>query len=658
MSSLIHNAPHTEHSFSNRWLPPPLLFWFAGGALMLAVLFVNRLALLYLNQRLFDETTGAEYLQALLVGLRFDLATAAITVTLPVILLWLPAPLKQRLFIARICRWLMTILIVAATGILWADLLYFSEGNRHITVEPAMIRRDVLPMLMLVVREHPFAFPALLAEFAGTFLAVRWLAGRIHSNEARIPGWGIWRLAMFLPFAGLAITAGRGGWQHWPLKSADAVIGDNPALGNLALNGWYSFLVEARRRERSIDIMPREEAVAIVQSLVRMESDRFDNPDYPLLRRASAPNRIVAEGEKLNVVVILVESFNAEFLQSFGGEHRVMPFLDSLASDAAIFTNCHALGTRSFRGVVGTLTSFPILSEDAYRITFLLPKLTGLGTILREQGYGSCFIHAAAHNSMGVSAAAALAGYPKFLAMDAFDRKDYNGSWGIWDHVALARLSAELDRIPEPLTGAIFTLSTHGPWTLPDGFDPPFGSESDRPHVYNVFAYLDRALRDFFALEASKERFRRTLYVIVGDHTTHASEAERFRVACLFYAPGRLAPRIDSSLCSQLDVPPTILDLAGIESPHASFGASLFDTSGRLRGAAMFEANLLQLRESNRILVTDLALDRALFDASDRGASRRNLLGEEPDVAAAMRHRLGALYQVSELLARENRVGR
>jgi hypothetical protein len=71
-------------------------------------------------------------------------------------------------------------------------------------------------------------------------------------------------------------------------------------------------------------------------------------------------------------------------------------------------------------------------------------------------------------------------------------------------------------------------------------------------------------------------------------------------------APG-LKPRIDDRVGSQLDVIPTIIDLAGWGSTHASLGRSLFDdTAGPTRGAICVEGEIVVRIEADGWVTHDL----------------------------------------------------
>lgn len=615
-----------------------------------------RLAFLLANYGQFKAAPSVELLEAFVIGFRFDIATALITITPPFLPLWTPLPSKMRARLAVASGWLAGALLVAAGTLLWGDLLFYSENSRHITLEPVDALADFSPLIQTVIHQYLAAFVGLILTMAGMiFLLVR-LFGRARSAEIAHKGWDWKRLGLFFPVAVVTFIGVRGGLQREPLKSADALFGGTTFVSNLVTNGWYSFLTEAIKPQRPYDLMPDSVAVAELRGMTQPDGGEFISDKYPLLRRTVPTAPIAAPGEKLNLVLIIVESLSAEFLQSFGGEVSIMPFLDSLAGKSLLYTNLQSVGVRSFRGVSAILTSFPNLAPDPYRITFLLPEMRGLGRILTEDGYAVRFMHGASVNSMGITAISQMAGYPEFVSRDDFPSSADNGSWGVWDHLALERMANDLDEMGEPSHYGVFTLGTHAPWTLPAGFIPRFAKDHPRAYLLNTFAYLDWALSQFFAREAVRDRFGRTLYVITGDHTTHSTEVDRFHIGCIFYAPGRITARADDRLASQLDIMPTILDLLGLEAVHSAFGSSLVSPHPRLEWSVHYQSNLLYYREGRRMLVSSIYRDIGLFDPADAQMSGGGFLAAEPGVADSLGFRLKVIYQMSEKLMRHNRI--
>jgi hypothetical protein len=650
----VARSPHWMQSLAGELTASSTVIWVRSLLVFILILLAWRALYRVVWPSYFVNVPGKDLWLVYLIGLRFDLATALGTLAIPTILLWFPWPRAFLKPVIRITLWLTVAFLVVALGFMWGDLLFFGESGHHLTCEPADTVHAVWPMLSTAFTAYPLQTLGLFVMLWLLIRAIRKQFGAVPVFE-QTRWWGY--PLRFLIIATLTLIGVRGGLQKEPLKVTDAIVSQYYVAANLALNGWYSFAATmfADHRDRPIKL-PDVSAIESARLIVGGSHEHFETAAYPLMRRMFPADRIVGTDDPLNVVLIVVESLNATRLTTFGGRVSVMPFLDSLSQQSLIFTNCNAVATRSFRGVCAVINSVPDLGDDALAITYALPTLRGLGTILREHNYYVRFMHAAAPGSMGIEAICRMAGYNSFETSDDFPSSDQNGSWGVWDHLALERMSEEMDTLPEPFHYGMFTLCTHAPWKLPKGFVPPFAPTVPGAEMLNSYAYLDAAFRDFFAREAKSKHFKRTLYVIIGDHTTHAMEHELYRIADIFYAPGRLKGTVDTRLTGQLDILPTILDLAGIEAEHASFGKSAVDHDTAHCYAVSVQGSLLQWRRPGRTLVNDLRRDIMMFDPQSADAETRNLLQSEPELADSLRRELTAFYQTASSLVRNNRI--
>jgi phosphoglycerol transferase MdoB-like AlkP superfamily enzyme len=630
--------------------------WLRALVIMIGMLIAARISLLALYPSYFDALTAADIAHSFAVGLRFDLATSLLTISLPLLPLWIPWSQKWERTALKMSQWMTAICVLTAAVFLWSDVLFWGESGRHLTTEPTGILADMSPMFRLAFREYPLELAVLVLSGGVLVWLLRWAFRPAKINGGTRRSWWSYAWTLLL-IAAITILGIRGSVRREPLRSSDAMLAGSETAGGLALNGWYSVLYSTFNKQRPPEhYMSDAEAARVTRSLLVAAGERFTSERYPFRRYNNPQHAITDSAARLNVVLIVVESLNASYLESFGGSRTVMPFLDSLARQSLIFTNCSAFGTRSFRGLCAIVASIPNLGPNPYAITLTLPHLRGLGDVLREQGYRVRFMHAAAPGSMGVQAICNMAGYDDFVTARAFPHSQHNGSWGVWDHAALQKMSQDMDSLHEPFHYGLFTLCTHSPWTLPEDFAPPFVSNIPGAERLNTFAYFDQALRVFFAREAATERFTRTLYVIIGDHTSHAEKDELFRVACIFFAPGRLAPEARDYPVGQLDVMPTILDLCGIQTEQAAFGRSMLDPDTAARFVVTDQSNIYGWRRGAWQLTCDADRLLALQNLDESPAARRNQLSSRPLLADSLACEFRAFYQSAETALRENRV--
>jgi len=115
-------------------------------------------------------------------------------------------------------------------------------------------------------------------------------------------------------------------------------------------------------------------------------------------------------------------------------------------------------------------------------------------------------------------------------------------------------------------------------------------------------------------------------------------------VPLLIIAPG-LKPGASTRIGGQVDIIPTLAELAGWRTPHAGLGHSLFDTrNDATRGTLCVRGNVIERFENNGWVAHDL--------------TRRvnaNVGAREGDLKV-MEARLLAMYQVGHTLLLRNRI--
>jgi phosphoglycerol transferase MdoB-like AlkP superfamily enzyme len=121
------------------------------------------------------------------------------------------------------------------------------------------------------------------------------------------------------------------------------------------------------------------------------------------------------------------------------------------------------------------------------------------------------------------------------------------------------------------------TTSNHRPFTYPQGridIASPGGREGG-------VKYTDYAIGRFIAQARSKPWFADTLFVITADHCAAVAgktqlPVDKYHIPLVFYAPSLLTPGTYRPILSQIDIPPTLLDVLGRSGGGLFFGQSVF----------------------------------------------------------------------------------
>lgn len=510
-------------------------------------------------------------------GLWFDFATLCIAIA-P----WLAgaALLPDRWRGSRpvvALRWLLLWLTVAlvlfgavAEFVFWDE---FATRFNFIAVDYLVYTHEVIGNIR---QSYPVA--SILAAIAVAALAIVLLVHR-HARLATAPIGARRRLAL----AALAVALPA-------LGIAVANVDQMNATGNafadeLSGNGLFSFSAAFRRNELDYDrfyrTIPQAKADAVLAALgverePLTEALKPDDKEDPVAQLGPFTRR------PRNVVLISVESLSAEYVGAYGGTAGLTPNLDRLAGDGLLFTRIFATGTRTVRGLEALSLGVPPVPGQSIVRRPGNEHLATVGEILEHQGYRIAFVYG---------------GYGYFDNMNAFfrgndyaivDRSDFPAEsivfenvWGVADEVLFANALTVFDRAASearPFFAHIMTTSNHRPFTYPAGridIASPGGREGG-------VKYTDYAIGEFIASAKRKPWFADTLFIITADHCASVAGKTRlpvakYRIPLILYAPGLVPPGVNTRLASQIDVPPTILDLLGATGDDHFFGQGLFE---------------------------------------------------------------------------------
>ncbi|HNY04871.1 MAG TPA: sulfatase-like hydrolase/transferase [Candidatus Egerieousia sp.] len=306
---------------------------------------------------------------------------------------------------------------------------------------------------------------------------------------------------------------------------------------------------------------------------------------------------------KMNVVVIILESFGAENMDFLNPSlnKQFTPFLDSLSREGILCTNAFANGRKSIDAVPSLLASIPSLLTPFIVTPYANDRIHGLPYILDSLGYHTAFFHGAPDNSMGIKAVTHLCGVQNYYGKTEFnDDSQFDGAWGIWDEPFLQFVGRTVSTFKEPFFTGVFTVSSHHPFKVPAKYDKVL--PAGKTPLLKPVAYTDMALRKFFAYASKQPWFKRTIFVLSSDHGTFWKNAPQFanpigntRIPIIYYAPGFIKPQRYISVTQQIDVMPTVLDMIGYKGKFFGFGNSIIGEKHRTRFAINFSTDEFQM---------------------------------------------------------------
>jgi putative membrane protein len=323
---------------------------------------------------------------------------------------------------------------------------------------------------------------------------------------------------------------------------------------------------------------------------------------------------------KPNIVLIILEGMGDEYLGVMNQHTNIAnyrthtPFLDSLAQQGYYFTNIYANSIHSIEGISAVTAGMPTFQTAWVRSGYAQRKVASLPEIARSLGYETLFAHGATNGSMNFDGYTHQIGYQTYLGRTEFnDERYYNGSWGIDDEPFLQYFAKNINKMKRPFLATIFTLSSHGPYKVPEPHNKRFNNGDILMH--NVVEYSDYAIEKFFDTIKKEDWYNNTIFAIISDHTTedyydyYKQKIAHHRLPIILFSPNKtlMAQGSSEELGQQIDIFPTLVDLMGYQKPFRSWGRSLLaNKADETPRAFVTNTQFYQLIQGNYIYILDL----------------------------------------------------
>ncbi len=537
----------------------------------LSILFVlyqlMRLLFFWYNRHHFQEVDVSSLLTMMKGGLRFDL-TALLYLNLLYIILYLfPFPLTNYRWYRQFL--LSLFLFTNSLGIAFnlIDIFYFNYVLKRSTVEIFMFTGEKNMGNLFVQFVKDFWWGFLLFGFF-VYLLYKWYR---KFKDPQFPARFTYKnylsgIVVLLFTLYFSIVGIRGGFTRDTrpinMNNAGAYI-NKPLEMAIVLNTPFTIIRTLKKQAfKPVHYFSEAELVKIFNPVKEFKSDTI------MIKK--------------NVMIIIIESFAKEYTgvlnKDIPGYKGYTPFLDSLMLQSHTFTNAYANGRKSIDAMPSILTSIPSLVQPYVLSPYGTNKLLGLGKILKQRGYKTAFFHGAPNGSMGFDAFVNLAGFDEYYGMDEYGRKsDFDGYWGIPDDKFLQYMAKTLDTFKQPFVSTVFTLSSHHPFRLPEGFKDKF--KGGPLKIHKVVQYMDYSMRHFFKTASKMPWFKNTIFIISADHCNQSylpeynSTIGRHAIPIIFYEPGDPKEvKMDSTLTQQIDIMPRLLRKLNYTGKILTFG--------------------------------------------------------------------------------------
>lgn len=553
------------------WFGPYLAMAVRLGLMLLLYTFL-RLGFYGFNASQFPQVAVGELLFMLAGGVKFDIVALLYINILYILLESIPVPFKYSPKYSQVKKWVFVITNSIGVALNLVDFAYYPFTLKRTTgtvFSQFSNEENILKLFLDFGLEYWY----LILLFGVIVWGIIKLYDLISVERPVVINWKFYsvHLGMLLLVAFLFVGGVRGGWAHSTRPITLSNAGDyvkSPEEMNIVLNTPFSILKTLK---------------AVTLKEQHFYSEEELNKIYPVIHHPKDSSSF----KKLNVVVLILESFGKEHIGFFnkeldnGSYKGYTPFLDSLIQQSYTFTRSYANGRKSIDALPSVITGVPSIGEPFVLSIYSGNKTTSLAKLLADEGYETSFFHGAPNGSMGFSAYMQLAGIQHYYGKNEYNNdSDFDGMWGIWDEPFMQYMAKEMDQMKEPFFSSFFSLSSHHPFKVPDQFAGKF-PKGTLP-LHEPLGYADYALKRFFETASKSPWYQNTLFVICADHASMSHFKEyntmpnSFAIPIVFYYPGGDLKGVSDKLVQQIDIMPTVLNYLHYDKPYFSFGFDAF----------------------------------------------------------------------------------
>lgn len=626
---------------SKNFFATPVALFF-NLALSMAAFIVCRIIYYIINISYFPALGWDDFVNITQGGFMFDLSGLIYVNSLYIILMAFPLHYKERPFYQQVTKTLFILFnsFVIITNLM--DAVYFRFTNRRTTASVFNEFSSEGNIAHIIVNEMVHYWYLTLIAILLIYLLFKLYRKPAPITKPFYPlPYYLVQLIIFVSIIPLAIFGIRGGIGYTvrpiTISNANQYV-KRPIEANIVLNTPFAII---RTLGKKVYKDP-----GYYSDKTQME--KLFNPVHQPIQDSTF--------KPLNVIVLIIESFGKEYIGSFNKQTGIenykgyTPFLDSLITQSLTFKYTFANGRKSIDGMPSVLSSLPMFIEPYFVTHYSMNHVSGIAGELKKKGYHTSFFHGAPNGSMGFEAFARATGYEHYYGMTEYGgRKDFDGTWAIWDEEFFQFFAQQLSTFPQPFTSALFSASSHHPYNIPERYKDKF-PEGDLP-IHKCIRYTDYALQRFFEKAKTQPWFNNTLFIITADHTNQTYYPEYktdyglYSVPIIFYHPANDSLKGQrTAIAQQIDIMPTALGYVGYDKPYMAYGRDLLHTPDSTGYAVNYNNQTYQYFKGNYMLQFDGTKSIALYNFTADKLQKENLLGKVPE-QTCMEAELKAIIQ-------------
>ena len=524
-----------------------------------------------------DMVPFTEIIKGFFHALPLDIATACYIMALPALAMFILVCINKNVSY-RWVRWYFYIIIAAYILTVMGEIGIYGEWGTKLSAKALAYLENPSEVVNTASTQQTVLLLSLWACFTLLFCwwYVRWIEPSNEVTHDRKLDWFMYPAVFILTF-GLMFLGMRGGFSEIPISTSSGYFSNYKIVNIMTVNPAYNLAENLTNAAKVKDnahfnYMDFDTAKAVTEETHQVECDS---------------TVMILKNDRPNMVIILLESWSADLIESLGGDPSIAPNFHQLEKEGLLFTNFYASANRSqqaIASIIGGLPGLPVTTitnhqEKYYAIPSIIQPLDSLG-------YYTSFYFGGELNYGNIMSYLRYNDFDHVVEGKDVDERFPKGKLGIQDTDMLPWAAKDLTKQPEPFFTTIFTLSTHSPYDYPKGYF----EELEWPQLEKVFVnsgkYTDVAIKLFIEMAKQQPWYDNTLFLFMADHS-HPSyknypleSFEYHKIPLLLYGE----PLMDSlrgttydKICGNTDIPATILAQLGVKHDEFIWSKDVFN---------------------------------------------------------------------------------
>ena len=624
-----------------------------------------------------NDPMPAEVLsESFYLGVKYDLRLS-LFIILPILLLaWSRHLSIFKPVLGKITNIYLTIAFVFVVFLSMVNFAHYAYLQTSVNAAVLRFLEDMTTSAEMVWDTYPVV-PGVIALIVIGFVYYK-LIGMFLGRNAQIEKAQRTRKNFFatITLTGFVVLFGMyGKLSYYPLRWSDAFFSTYNFAASVASNPVLYFATTLKNRDVDFDVKKAKKYYPTISKYLGVDHPDQEKLNYTRLVQSESKRQTPP-----NVVMVFLESFASFKTGIAGNPLKPTPVIDQLANDGYYFKNFFTPTMGTARSVFTALTGLPDIEE--HRTSSRNPLVIDQHIIINDfKGYDKYYFLGGSMSWGNIRGFVSK----NIAGIQLHEEGDFTSKrvdmWGISDPDLFREANKVLTKTKKPFFAIIQTSGNHPPYNIPEwetGFklkDVDINTLKKYGFVtlrkYNAIRFMDYSVKILMEEARKEPYFDNTIFVFFGDHgypeypgvQSAKKESQlglnRHRVPFIIYAPKLLGkPKTFDKVASEVDVLPTLADLADVGYKNTTLGRDLLDP--KFDGSRY--AFIRDVKRPGEVaLINDKYYyelheyhgEDALF-AIDSENPRENVIKQHPEVAASMKNLTDAFYQTAKYMRYHN----